>query len=533
MSRAERSGQSVTAGRLLAKGGQGEVLTVREDAALVFKRYLPGHATADTLEKLRVMTENPPTDPTEGIGHRSIAWPLDVVLTTHGNFEGFLMPLVDLSATPPLATWYNPAGRNRAVPTATWEYLLRLATNLASAVNHIHQAEYVIGDLNESNVLGTEKALITIVDCDSAQVRNPENGRVFHCPVAKPDYLAPELQGADLSSVDRLASADNFSLAVLIYLLLMEGFHPFQGVWKRNGEPPDISERIRGGLFPPVKGSVVAHPPAALPFDTLKPEVQTLFVEAFGDGINDPDARPTAADWLDTLETVEQSLTTCSVRATHVYSGHLSSCPWCRRVRQGLPDPYPGRRTQRALPPVVPPKLWSVLTRPGSPPTAPGASRFHPTRLLLIVLGALLIGSVYLLVIKDDPPPRDPPLSLEAFLKGANAICKQGDTQLAEAGTQILKDLTATNDQWVRFYLEQTIPIARYKITAIGKLNPPAKEKDKVQRMLVAWTNAVNAVDGGLRNQAVAYLSAKGPDPFREFETAARKLKLTECAPIA
>jgi hypothetical protein len=501
------------------------VFRVRQYPGLVFKRYHSDPAT-DILEKLRVMTANPPTEPEPA--HCSIAWPTELVFAENGRFEGFLMPLVDPSTAQPLSRYYNPAERSREAPDATWQYLLSLADNLAMTVDAMHTAGYVIGDLNESNVLGTGETVVTIIDCDSVQVRDPADGRVFPCPVGKAEYLAPELQGHDLDRVERSTSADNFSLAVLIYQLLMEGFHPFQGSWKGTGEPPDTAELIRRGLFPALDDRYQSFPPNALPYETLPPAVQALFERAFGAGIADPGVRPTAAEWHETLSTVEQSLATCAARANHVYSPHLSECPWCQSLRERKFDPYPRPQKQGRLP-----KIRVTAPGKGRGVTIGGGGRSTgPLRTIGYLLSAGAIAIAGLAVCNrggDDEkaPPAQAPI--EAFVKQSNAICGAGDTEVAEAGTRILRDATSTLDQWVTFYLEHSVPIIRNRLKEIDNLEPPLKDKDQVEKMLSAGRRATTALEQGLRDQRTAYLFAQGTNTFKEFDEAVRKLKLTEC----
>jgi hypothetical protein len=126
----------------------------------------------------------------------------------------------------------------------------------------------------------------------------------------------------------------------------------------------------------------------------------------------------------------------------------------------------------------------------------------------------------------DDSPP----LSADEFAKQANTICKAGDAKLAEAGKEILKDANTTPDQLAKFYLEHAVPNARYKLKEIGKLKPPNKDKSKIKKMLESGDKATDTVEEGLKKQGAAFLAAKGPDPFKEFDDAARDLKMTDCA---
>jgi ribosomal protein S16 len=123
-----------------------------------------------------------------------------------------------------------------------------------------------------------------------------------------------------------------------------------------------------------------------------------------------------------------------------------------------------------------------------------------------------------------------PPLSADDFAKQANAICKAGDAKLAEEGKDILKDANTSPDKLAKFFLDHAIPNARTKLEQIGKLHPPNNEKDKVKKMLSAGKKATDTVETGLKKQGAAYLSAKGPDPFKDFNDLAKQLKLTDCA---
>src|SRR5438105_3869599 len=82
------------------------------------------------------------------------------------------------------------------------------ARNIAAAVHAVHSRGYVIGDVNESNILVTDTALATLVDTDSFQVRDPGSGVVYRCPVGKPEFTPPELQGASFGEIDRTPEHD-------------------------------------------------------------------------------------------------------------------------------------------------------------------------------------------------------------------------------------------------------------------------------------------------------------------------------------
>lgn len=123
-----------------------------------------------------------------------------------------------------------------------------------------------------------------------------------------------------------------------------------------------------------------------------------------------------------------------------------------------------------------------------------------------------------------------PPLTAEEFVKQANAVCKAGDAKLGEEGKDILKNTNTKPDDLAEFFLKKAVPNARFKLKGIGELNPPSKDKDKVKKMLAAGKKATDTVENGLKKQGAAFLEASGPDPFKDFNSQAKSLKLDDCA---
>lgn len=333
-------GKPLRLGREIDAGGEGKIYTVVGEPSLVAKiyhRYSPERAA-----KLECMLANPPVDPTRSQGHISIAWPTERIFDAAGRCIGFLMPYIDTSNSYPLLKLYNPKDRRETLPGFSWLYLLHTARNLVSVLQSLHERGYVVGDLNESNILVTSTALITLVDCDSIQVRSGQ--RIFLCPVGKPEYTAPELQGCNFSQVERTSSHDNFGLAVIIFLLLMEGRHPFTGIWRGSGTPPTLEANIRNRNFPYLGNSQLLPPKNALPFDILPRSLQHLMrrsltrERSFWLFFR---KRPGPQTWFHALRDVESQLTVCSANRQHIYSNHLAYCPWCERMRSGIPDPFP------------------------------------------------------------------------------------------------------------------------------------------------------------------------------------------------
>jgi|GEM_PF-479849 len=325
----------------IGSGGEARILAITALPGLAAKLY---HQTDSAQShKLEAMLANPPVDPMEGQAHVSIAWPIDRLTTPppDARFVGFLMPRV--SNAYPLFQYYNPASRRQIAPLFSYRYLLRAARNLAAAVRAIHDCGYVIGDLNESNILVTSGALVTLVDTDSFQVPDPSTGRVYRCTVGKAEFTPAELAGRSFSEIDRTVSHDLFGLGVLLFQTLLEGTHPFGGQYTGAGDPPTYDKRISEGYFPyGLRSGPIRPGKAAPPFNLLPPNLRSLFLRCFEDGHQNAAIRPTAATWLKALQECEEQLVICSRNGQHQYGNHLVECPWCERTRiLGGKDPFP------------------------------------------------------------------------------------------------------------------------------------------------------------------------------------------------
>ena len=326
---------------ILAAGGEGTVYLPTQypdQAAKIYHR-----ASADIAVKLQLMIDSPPDIPDYEEGSIAIAWPEEFLLDSGppNAARGFLMKRV---SGKPVVNYYSPGRRLQTVPGFNYEHLLATARNLARAVEVCHGQRYVIGDLNESNVLVSEISVVSLIDTDSFQVLDRRSGKIYRSPVGKPEYTPPEMQGRRFDSEDRSQDHDLFGLAVIIYQLLMEGSHPFAGMYTGQGDPPQIEKRIAEGHFPHSGTRAVPyrHMPIAPPWQNLHPELRDEFIQCFDIGHDSPETRPTAYEWAQKIEGVMKYLASCGKNPQHRYFNHLPDCPWCVRARlMGGNDPFP------------------------------------------------------------------------------------------------------------------------------------------------------------------------------------------------
>jgi Double zinc ribbon len=323
--------------RELARGGEGIVYTLQGQPRALAKVYAPAPRDGQD-EKLRWMLAHPPREP-GGIqsAHPALAWPQSLLFDGQGHFVGYLMPRVRDAVS--VLFVFNPRTRAQALPAFDHRYQHRAARNLAAALSVLHEGNYIIGDLNESNVLVTPSAMVTLIDVDSFQVQEPRNGRIIVYPphVGKPEYTPWELQGRPLGEVLRQIQHDDFALGVLVFQLLMEGNHPFRARWLRPDDPPPLDERIRQGWFPYDRAwaEIMSPPPGAPALDNLHPELVALIRRCFIEGHRQPNLRPGARDWEKALATAEEDLVQCN--AGHIYDRRLAACPRCGSSKAGHP----------------------------------------------------------------------------------------------------------------------------------------------------------------------------------------------------
>lgn len=368
------NGQNITldTSNPIGSGGEGRIYVVANDPTLVAKIY--HNPTDEDADKLTLMYNAPPANLAVMPGMTLIAWPVDLLRTLDNTSKivGYLMPRVMAAA--PIHIFYTPKTRREQKPLFNYLYLHRTARNLAAAFNDIHTGGYVVGDVNESNILVSDTAIVTLVDTDSFQVRD-HNGFTFRCPVGKAEFTPPELQHQTFRDIDRTPEHDRFGLAVLLFQLLMEGTHPFSGVYQGSGDPPAIEARIKAGHFVYGKQRVPYQPmPLAPPFKALHPSLQELFIRCFEDGYRQPSERPAALSWMQALREAESALITCHRHPQHRYSNHLKACPWCDRTKKlGGRDPFPSREAVRAGQHLQPLKV--KRRHLGSPRTSPSPVR--------------------------------------------------------------------------------------------------------------------------------------------------------------
>jgi len=311
----DSKGQSYVLTDQIGRGGEGAVFACPTDASFVAKIY---HEPIDEekAEKLRWMAENQDEQLL-----KVAAWIVDTLHDEEGKTVGFLMPNVRAKEIHEL---YSLKSRRVHFPHATWKYLVHTAANVARAFYSLHKNGHVMGDVNHGNCVVLRDGTVKLIDCDSYSIAKGDFR--YRCEVGVATHLAPELQGVDLSEIERETRHDNFGLAVIIFQLLFLGRHPFAGNYL-GAEDKSLEDCIREQRFAYGERAVtrsVKQPPGTLALDAVSPRIATMFERAFLTL-----KRPEPREWIEALEDLSESLKQCSLHVGHFYFQDLHDCPWC------------------------------------------------------------------------------------------------------------------------------------------------------------------------------------------------------------
>ena len=332
-------GRPYTLGSEIGSGGEGTIYEISGGSSLVAKIWhKPGNGQERKLDALlkrrpRMRSELQPV--------LGLAWPSAALADNRGATVGFLMPKAPLQRYEELVNYCVPERRSairspRGLPLDRTD-LLTIAHHVALLVAHLHRSEFVVGDVNHTNILAAPDRSVFLIDVDSIQAPDPKTGQKFRCTVGKDDFTPPRLVGKRFAEVDRTVEDDLFGLAVLIFQVLLDDCHPYDAVDQSGGTGHVRARNIKNSCSPfarldfqqaktymelnsvtnsrvkarkkaeflrSIRGKATADFDTLIdlkvaPWLDLEPELRALFTRAFG---KDPGARPEALDWAKALE---------------------------------------------------------------------------------------------------------------------------------------------------------------------------------------------------------------------------------------
>ena len=194
------------------------------------KIYRPEFCTIRQLEKLRLIVSL-------GLNCKGICFPTEVLLNARGAFCGCLMPRADGGSIEEL--FCTAPEFARRFPDWKKPDMVILTMNILDRIKYLHDNGVIMGNLVPENIMFMSTEEIYFIDADNWQYRE------FPCPDGNVYATPPELQGKDFRTFLRTMGNENFGVAVLVFMLMMQGLPPYASF---DRDMPE--EEIRAGKFP-------------------------------------------------------------------------------------------------------------------------------------------------------------------------------------------------------------------------------------------------------------------------------------------
>lgn len=205
--------------------------------------------------------------------------------------KGFLLPKIR-NALPVENLMHNQEVGER--------FRLHICNLLWQGVMELHEAELFRRDF--PNELIDQEGKLYFIDTDSLSSSSKTFGGF------KEKYAAPEvldhaaMSEGTVSELRASSEEDAFSLGLYTYEIL-QGIHPFKGIFHGQGKKPELSERIRRGLFPHGRVKAEWSPSSeGKQFSQLPMPLQELFFSLFVDGHSVPKNRPSVREIASVFE---------------------------------------------------------------------------------------------------------------------------------------------------------------------------------------------------------------------------------------
>ena len=293
----------------------------------VLKIYKTEKDRAQYKPKLNAMLSSVPKFESPSEGFPQVTWPTLLAEDKSGNFIGYVMPEADFSGSKSLENMLQRKMRNFHNLPEHLGYRFNLAYNLSFSVAALHAMGHHIIDLKPVNCrIHPQKMFVTLVDSDGFSIEEKGNKR-YPASQFTDEYICPE--GSGKLPEELGVEQDLFALAVIIFRLLNNGLHPFQGSMPKGSQVTQIPEMIKKGYYgygQTVHSTILPAPQSI--HDSFPNELRKMFDQSFME-----EDRPSAQKWCSTLrkytDPKSKKILTCPVNSEHVYFSKSKGCGFC------------------------------------------------------------------------------------------------------------------------------------------------------------------------------------------------------------
>ena len=316
-------------------GGQGNVYMVSEEAELyALKWYNKTSSTVQQYEAIEMLVD-------KGAPSEKFIWPLALVEGESKDNFGYIMPLIDTKRYTKLAHYFGGE-----IKVKRFEPIIDACVQMAHGFNELHLSGLCYRDISFGNLfVDFENGSVLICDNDNVTFDNLTDKEDIW---GTHGFMAPEVVKGEKPPSSQ---TDLFSLAVVIFRMLHLQ-HPLQGKREYEIEIADFDAMMDlYGTNPvfiydpidetnrPVKGKKDMAD-AYWPF--YPQFIKNRFIEAFTEGLQDPNKRIRESIWIKDLAALRGSLMYCYSCGEQVFYdkqklGNPGNCPKCHKAIDTLP----------------------------------------------------------------------------------------------------------------------------------------------------------------------------------------------------
>lgn len=310
---------------LIAQGAAGTVHHLANKPGHVVKIYKNINSLSFYKEKISAMLSARPNLPDisyNGKSYVQIAWPTSMVFDEISGFVGFMMPEVDITSSTELENVLQKKARKNLGIPEDYSLRVRLAANLSALIAELHKLNHYMIDMKPINLrCYPDVQYMAILDTDGFSINGPKR---FNADQFSDEYISPEAKGTKPETLGE--EQDLFALATIIFRLMNNGLHPYQGIDNNQNHPSSLQDRIFAGLYAyGLNPNPIVKPSLQSIHSYLEDDTRRLFDRAFQISKN----RPKASEWRDHLKDliINKRLKQCKKIKEH---GHFSKkCGYC------------------------------------------------------------------------------------------------------------------------------------------------------------------------------------------------------------
>ena len=295
-------GEAFTLEAMGKQGGEGTLYRLRP-GNLVAKIYHTEKLKWRHYMKVKKMVDKP-------VHCEGICWPRKMLFSSYSarpdDFIGFAMEEASQKAKSLEETIFQWPVMENDPEFKKWnkESLICLSLTILEKIQFLHKRNVLLGDINGGNFLFSSPNKVYLVDTDSYQIDD------LPCTVGKNEYvpkeLVPKIRGKETpyTTFLRTLGNENYSIAVLLFRIMMMGQYPYS----KKGSDNDFLDDAQEMLFP---YPLAEHHSNSEPrgnwkyiWSHLSRDLKKAFFETFqrGEAHSTEHTRYNVKDWIDILE---------------------------------------------------------------------------------------------------------------------------------------------------------------------------------------------------------------------------------------